>query len=172
MKTSTLLAFWCMQMAWLFSYAQSNEIISTLNASGGNYTNENYQFEWSIGEMASVRLLNGNSFMVTEGFCQPLVGSNIANERLNALAPLRIFPNPAKTDLYVQSAGPFEGLAEMVITDMAGRPCYSKIIFMHEQWKERIGIHYLPPGKYFITLHFKKDFPSKPRFYSIGWIKL
>jgi hypothetical protein len=172
MKTSTLLAFITMQMAWAFSSGQQKEIVSTLNVSGGNYANENYQFEWSIGEMASVRLLSGNTFWVTEGFCQPLVASNIANERLNALIPVRVFPNPAQTDLYIQGSGPIEGLAEMVITDIAGRPCYTKMIFMQEQWKERIDVHYLPAGKYYLTIHLKKDFLSTFRSYNIGWIKL
>jgi len=52
-------------------YAQSPGSF-VLNSSGGNSTNQNITYEWSIGEMALVESMFGLDYSLTNGFLQPL----------------------------------------------------------------------------------------------------
>lgn len=147
---------------------QPNELPSVTNTSGGSRFHANYQFEWSIGELPSIQTRMENGVVLTEGFCQPLltIGKYARPTWSN---PVRVYPNPARNELYVQGMPSYQGMAEMVITDLAGHPLRTYLILVHEQWKEKIDISNLPKGKYFLKIYPKKIAvpPS-----STGWVKL
>jgi len=67
---------------------------------------------------------------------------------------LVIYPNPASTDLYIQSEAGFNNLLEISILDMTGRILTRESIFRFENGNSvRLDISYLNQGMYFIRVH-------------------
>ena len=142
------------------------------NASGGASREGNYSFEWSVGEMSSIKTRSGGSLLLTEGFCQPLVNLFTPNEILNAADLFQLYPNPAKQEIYLTGKMPNAGMGELSIHDIYGRKLRSKTILLHEQWKEKINVSDLAPGKYYFRIQFKKESSSRILQANLGWIKL
>lgn len=152
--------------------AQETRIQQVLNASGGSAREGNYSFEWSIGEMSSVKTYSGGSVLLTEGFCQPLVNMFTPIENISAADLFQVYPNPARQEIYLIGNIPTAGMGELSIHDIYGRRLRTKTILLHEQWKEKINISDLAPGKYYFRIQFKKESSSRILQTNLGWIKL
>jgi hypothetical protein len=152
--------------------AQEIRMQQVFNASGGTAKEGNYSFEWSVGEMSSIKTYTGGSLLLTEGFCQPLLNLFTSNEILNAADLFQLYPNPAKQEIYLIGNIPNAGMGELSIHDVYGRKLRSKPILLHEQWKEKINVSDLSPGKYYFRIQFKKESSSRILQANLGWIKM
>ena len=63
-----------------------------VNATGGDFKNNDFSLEWSLGEV-SISTLQSNGNFLSEGFLQPNLPGSVATIDL-ADNPLDVFPNP------------------------------------------------------------------------------
>lgn len=153
-------------------HSQDPIIQQVLNASGGFASKSNYSFEWSIGEMASVKTWSGDSLLLTEGFCQPLLSLFSSPGNSSSADLFQVYPNPANEEIYIKGIVSNPGIGELSIHDISGRKIRSKRILLNEQWKEKIYINDLPPGKYLFRIQYVKESSNRIVQQTLRWIKL
>lgn len=138
-------------------FAQDNAAQSVINSSGSYYNSEKYLFEWNVGEMSSVQSIGVRSFLLTEGFLQPMtnnifgIGYNSRLEYFNT----RAFPTPAHNEVFLQFRVPGYGKATITFQDVLGRPVSHQTIYLNGQSIEKISISTLASGQYYLIINYK-----------------
>ena len=117
-----------------------------VNTTGATVKNDNYIFEYSVGEISITSLsASGNSSFITQGLLQPNVkvitpGCNIVNDTIN------YFPNPVKTVLSI--VGRLDWITSYHIYAADG-----KLVRIANFVSNQINMYGLPGGAYFIKLY-------------------
>ncbi len=109
-----------------FTFALSAQTIVTptvINASGGSTSAAYYQYEWNVGESASIETLSSPSLIVTTGLLQagttdPAV---VNTSSLWGSEEIKILPNPVVTQLEVDFFSKQSGKIAMLLLDESGR---------------------------------------------------
>ena len=93
----------------------------TLNATGGTGTIGSTEFDWSIGEMTLVSTFTTSGVIVTQGVLQPsdaMEGIPVNNALKDQL---KVFPNPASTEVNIQYTAQTQGTLAYRLLDMNGK---------------------------------------------------
>ena len=164
-----LLGGLCMNV--LEAHAQSF-LHDVKNAAGGSFSNENYYWEWNIGELTGVKTVQSNGLTVTEGFCQTLFYPLRLDqtERNNQRKQFQLFPVPCQKELFVLSRMSTQVNADVIIVDDAGRIQLRQLLFLNNETKAALNTSQLPTGHYKIVLRFK-DLSGVGQTYSYDIIK-
>ncbi|HKZ67306.1 MAG TPA: T9SS type A sorting domain-containing protein [Chitinophagaceae bacterium] len=140
-------------------YAQSISS-SVINVSGGT-SNRDYQFEWSIGEMALVnQMQSGNQVIVSNGFLQPyiLFPGTFYGQGQFAAEEIRIFPNPASRFVEINFFTKQKGLVTCAFYDVLGKKIYAQQIMCNGvDLIHRIPLTNLPSGSYLLQIILEAD---------------
>ncbi len=148
-------------MVWLMLfYAGSVSTQYAINCAGGQYFSNQNNFQFSVGEAASLTLFSiNNQFYATSGVLQPDPFLINFNTELNVDA-LGLFPNPAITIIQLSSKN--SKLHFKILNAEA------KILMAGIWVGKPIQIDHLPQGFYVIRLSDSENSTSK----SIKFIKI
>lgn len=93
-----LLTFFCVS---LFARGQESDL-QLITTAGGNFTNQNLQVSWSLGELnvASYEMAN---LMVSQGFHQSISTTTSTVTFGSDIINIKTFPNPAHTLLTIEA---------------------------------------------------------------------
>jgi hypothetical protein len=101
-------------------YAQSANLVGV---AGDNYSNTNYQLNWSIGETLTETYQNGTN-VLSQGFHQNTY--SVVSVENNSNIDLRVYPNPT-TDLIMVDFNQYENASYVLtIIDLNGKVLHSK----------------------------------------------
>ena len=101
-------------------YAQSANLVGV---AGDNYSNTNYQLNWSIGETLTETYQNGTN-VLSQGFHQNTY--SVVSVENNSNIDLRVYPNPT-TDLIMVDFNQCENASYvLIIIDLNGKVLHSK----------------------------------------------
>lgn len=145
-----------------FTYALQAQTVTpqVMNAGGGSVTNAYYQYEWSVGETASIETLSSPFLTVTTGLLQQ--GTNAPAEvntaNLWGSDEIKIFPNPVETKLEINFLSKQSGKVSMLLMDDAGKVVSKKELQYNgnghiEQW----DMSAVAKGGYFISITLKPN---------------
>jgi len=113
MKKNNLLTIFIL-VVFTSSYAQNFELIST---SGDSFKNENYQIDWSIGEVA-IETYTNDSNILTQGLHQSTY-TVLAVEDNAIKLNMSVYPNPA-TDIVNVKAENLDAY-QLILSDVNGK---------------------------------------------------
>lgn len=148
-------------LLWLMlSYGGVGVTQYAINSAGGQHFGDKNNFQYSVGEAASLTLYSINqSFYATTGVLQPDPFLINFNNELIDYAP-GLFPNPALVSIQFLSAK--SGLHFKIMNAEAK-------ILMSGIWEGRpVYVDHLPPGFYVIRV----SDPDNSKFKSIKFIKI
>ena len=151
---------------------------NVINCSGNSFQKNNFQVEWSIGEVPLVSQMDApqSSLVITNGFLQaytldlnPFSMGNIFTSH-----EVRIYPNPATEYVEVNFLTLQKGKVSLRLYDAAGKTVYAGettsygIDLIH-----RIPVKNLAAGTYslYITLNSLRGYFSKTGVYKIVTIQ-
>ena len=125
-KTIFVLSMYC-SMGSL--HAQTN-LQQVMNSSGQSFKNNHYQVDWSIGELALVNTMQGNStkgdYLLTNGFLQPFAAYFKRPDNKFGSDEIRILPNPVVDRVQIEFQTALPGQVSFSISDAAGQILYTK----------------------------------------------
>ncbi len=130
---------------------------ATINTGGGNYVQGNYQFEWSIGESASIETFqNSFGYILTTGVLQPFTDRVEINNFLTtawASDEIAIYPIPThnilEIDLKIREKGP----VTIQLIDNGGRLVFQKKVFyMISNGLQKLDLTGLVAGSYYLQV--------------------
>jgi hypothetical protein len=158
-KTITITALF-----FFFYYSNAQSIApSVLNAAGGSFKQDYYQFEWSIGELSLIGEMasSNNSFVITNGFIQPFI-QYPANHNTNNIFgndEIKVFPNPASSYVEINFLTKQKGRITLSFYDGSGKKIYTATDWYYGVGMiKRIPVSKLPNEVY--MLHVDLD-PSE-----------
>jgi len=93
----------------------------TLNATGGTNIIGANEFDWSIGEMTLVSTFTSSGVIVTQGVLQPSDATEGVPDNSALKDKLKVFPNPASTEVNIQYAALTQGTLAYRLLDMNGK---------------------------------------------------
>lgn len=154
MKTILLIGF--LSIFTIFCSAQ-RITPSVINAGGGYFSNSNYTFEWSIGELSIIETMITPKVSLTNGFLQPLPPLFILTSNLYVVASNIITPNADGTnDTWVVKDLDRYAENEVTIINRAGRVLY-KVKNYQNDWKGDFNGKPLAEDTYYYMLTLKKN---------------
>ncbi len=115
MKKPTLFVLVMIMCLWGLSQTTSPEVISS---SGDHFTGTTSQMSWTIGEIQTATLVNGQTTM-TQGFHQPYLMVT-ALEDLKESLQVRVFPNPTTNFLNIEFGESTERIG-LALIDASGK---------------------------------------------------
>jgi len=146
--------FFCFLIAGLFSEAQSVSP-STINVTGQSATFDNYQFEWSVGESASIITSSNSNLVITSGVLQSTATAQAAPNTANTFLPgeIKIYPNPTRDIVEINILHRIAGKNKLELFDSRGRKVMEKQFEyngtgMVEKW----DLSKLAAGQYFLSI--------------------
>lgn len=142
----------------LFTHVLSAQVTVTplaINAGGGTAVSSYYQYEWSVGETASVETLSSPSLIVTTGLLQAGTGTpaSVNTANLWGKEEVKILPNPVVTQLEVDLLSKQSGQVTMLLIDASGRTMGKKEFRYYgtghiEKW----NMSAFANGQYFLSI--------------------
>ena len=153
MLISTLLLF-------IFARGQSVQA-SVINVSGGTYSNQDYSYEWSIGELVLVNEMKDadNKYVLTNGFLQPFTRSENASKppAVFRQQEFRVLTNPVKDVLRVQLITSHPGRLMLCVYDGRGNiAAYQELSVSASGTTENVNMRGLANGTYFLKASFNE----------------
>lgn len=129
----------------------------TLNMGGGAAKAGYYQFEWSIGEGASVNTFSNNStLMVTSGVLQPFTGLVAGNNVVSAAwakDEIAVFPVPTHATLEIDLKLATTGKLSLQVFNASGNLLLTKLIdYDQTNSIQKLDLSALPAGMYFLNV--------------------
>ena len=124
---------------------------TVLSTNGGYATNGDLSLEWTMGELASSTLSNGN-LMITEGFQQGgdiFIGVETVAHGLG----LNIYPNPTSDIVHLSWTGPIEKDLTMIILDAAGKQVLNGVLTTSTLKEHIIDMNGFSKGTYHLMLN-------------------
>ena len=118
---------------------------SVINTNGGQFSNNDFSLEWSIGEVVVTSLQSGSNIL-TQGFIQPNLPNSVYNIDLND-PNLLVFPNPFTNRINIIDNNNSNHLWNLKLYNSEGK-------FLLEKTKVNyVDLEYLSNGLYFIVLN-------------------
>ena len=153
MKLFFLLVFSCFSVS---GFSQSINT-ATINIGGGNYSQGYYQFDWSIGESASIETFQINyAYLYTTGVLQPFTDKVAINNFLTqnwANDEIVIYPVPTHTTLEIDLKIREEGPLNIKIVDQNGRIVFQKRFFyLITNGLQKLDLSGLVAGQYYLNV--------------------
>ena len=128
---------------------------SIINASGGSNTLSNGIFDYSIGEMTVISTHSTSDITVTQGLLQMEATSLGVSDQLFTDQNLRIFPNPVKTELFLQPAMDGSGELSVQLFDLQGRHILQKDFFLQTgSERQQLDLSALQEATYMLNVQF------------------
>ena len=163
MKNFTLVLLFIIVCGKTFSQSTQPCVI---NSSGGEYANDSYSYEWSIGELVLVNEMvsSDGTYILTNGFLQPYTGNG------NPLYPpwvfrnheIRLLNNPVKNTLGVQLTTNATGRLKLKVYDERGYlKYYTEMNVSSAMVTQSINMMSCANGNYFLKAEFTSNDQSK-----------
>lgn len=131
---------------------------STVNSTGGSTVVSGNTYEWSVGETVMTHTATAGNTVLTHGVLQPIIVSDDTTQHIDdtpglTAAQIRVFPNPAEQQIYIQPAlKPYAKLSYTLI-DLQGRTILQDTVTLHRgNEKVDIPIHHLAAGGYVLRV--------------------
>lgn len=142
----------------LSSLKEYSQELRVINSAGGSDLCQDILFDWSFGEMISVRTLYSNSdFMVTSGFLQSRIDTF---EKFLPIGPgdtnrIMAGPNPTHSLVTIRSTIAATGKILIRITNSNGQ-LIKQYEELHEslKYQKQLNISALPSGTYILFISF------------------
>lgn len=136
---------------------------STLSSCGSSktFTSQNgnqYHLQQSFGQQSVIGLSQYNNYFLRQGFIQPFSGSiqSIENQNL----PLKIFPNPFSSDIFILFTEEVPEILYVTVSDLNGKIVYFKKF--EPALELTLNLAYLAPSIYILKVNTAdKCFHSK-----------
>lgn len=129
---------------------------STINAGGNTAQISNYQFDWSIGEGASIADFGNDNFLITTGVLQSSYFKtiNFDSFRLEWSADeVSIYPIPTRNNLTVALKTEVKGLATYQLSNLSGHVLETRTIsYQNLGHSEQFNLSSLAPGVYYLEI--------------------
>jgi len=107
------------------------EVQQVINASGGTSLDQDYSFDWSIGELALVNNMESpdNRFRLTNGFLQPYSILTYHKEKSYfEKLDIRVYPNPTKGPVAIDFFTMQKGMIALTVVNDGGKVIYQESI--------------------------------------------
>ncbi len=111
---------------------------------------DNPQLQWTLGEVATT-ILKGGGYTLAQGFQQP-IESFATNTSEPLLSGLSIFPNPAKSEVWLNLIPPERERVNVQILNMLGQEAVHTVIANADSYPLRFDLANLPSGIYLIRV--------------------
>ena len=132
-----------------------------INSTGGSSENKGYIIEWSVGELSSVNQMKAEdgSYILTNGFVQPMQVSYNNFRTYVSSDNIRIFPNPTIDILEIDFLQHISGKIKIQLSNNAGQVRYTNEIMVHGfGFIEKINMKSFAKGNY--TLFLQRIIPG------------
>ena len=159
-KATLLLALF---MATFFTRAQS-VFPCTINISGQSFNSGNYQFEWSVGESASIITLTSSNLVVTSGILQSFVAYQPEHNTATNFLPgeVKIYPNPTKDIIEINMLLALAGKSNLQLYDLQGRKLMERQFdYLGLGSIEKWDLRHLAAGQYLLNLQLVNPVTGK-----------
>lgn len=135
-----------------------------LSPAGATFFAEEFNVQWSIGEQEISTDTIDDSFIITQGFNQPLIicnpctediGIHISEEEVHEISDwIFVFPNPVGTQLQLETKITFSGLGYIAILDGTGRVMRLESIseITTDISTRTINVEGYLPGRYYLKI--------------------
>ena len=128
-----------------------------VNSSGNMYSQNDFIFEWSIGELALVETMINGNIILTNGLLQPVLPIHMITERFIVFPTNILSPNgDGSNDFWVIKDLEKFPDNELRIFDSAGRVLYHTRNYMNN-WKGTLDNAPLAEGTYYYVLALSKE---------------
>ena len=132
----------------------------TVNAGGGGFKNDQFQVEWSIGELARIdsRVSDDRTFLVTQGILQPEHGRQLimVSDPGFAAGEVRILPNPVRTLLQVQFSLRQAGKIRSLLFGTRGEQVFrNEFHYYGYGYTQSINMMQLAAGTYYLYVELE-----------------
>jgi hypothetical protein len=128
---------------------------STINISGHSASFDNYQFEWSVGESASIITTSNGNLIVSTGVLQSFVANSHSNTAVITWLPyeIKVYPNPTKDFIEINILHNLKGTEKLVLYDVNGRKLMEKQFEYSGSGRiEKWDLSKLAAGSYFLNI--------------------
>ena len=130
---------------------------ATVNIGGGNYVQDSYQFDWSIGESASIATFqNSFGYLLTTGVLQPFTDRIEINNYLTltwASDEIAIYPIPTHTFLEIDLKIRHQGPVTFQLIDNSGRLVFQKkVYYIISNGLQKLDLSGLVAGTYYLNV--------------------
>lgn len=106
-----------------FSLKAQESNLQLVSSAGDSYQNENYQLDWSIGEIA-VATFSGESQILTQGFHQGSLEISTLINQTDLEISMKIYPNPTSSYIHLTTEANKQRL-KVYITNLNGTTIFS-----------------------------------------------
>ena len=139
-----------------FSFSQTINT-ATVNVGGGIYFRGYYEFDWSIGESASIETFQSSfGYLLTTGVLQPFTEKiDITNFLTHVWASdeISIYPIPTHSTLEIDLKIREKGTVSLQLVDQLGRPVFKKRIdYMITNGLQKLDLSGLVAGTYYLNV--------------------
>jgi len=157
MKHLFLISFFCLSIVCCFAQqVLSPEVIAS---QGGTFQSPTLEVSYTVGEMAAINTITGNSFILTQGFHQPDKFVVITVNEIDSDLGLLVFPNPANAELNIKLNIARNQQFKVECFDAAGRLIGTPFQINHLPGEQNylFNISGLAPGAYLLRLSDAKS---------------
>lgn len=168
MKKLILLS--CILTGNVVTHVQAQSIERQVIASlGGSYSGSDLQADFTVGESVTTTLAEG-SFILTQGFQQPLREGSSAIEQHQVAVDYRLYPNPATGSITLELNSKAQATIKVMITDITGRVLYQDNtgIPIYPAYKQTFDISTFAAGAYVLSI---KDTTKGQLIHGLKFIK-
>lgn len=164
-----ILLFWIMTgttVVHIQAQSIERQVIASL---GGSYSGSDLQADFTVGESVTATLAEG-SFILTQGFQQPLKEGISGIERHEVTVDYRLYPNPATGSITLELNSQAKATIKVMITDITGRVLYQDKTEAHiyPAYKETFDISTFAAGAYVLSI---KDATNGQLIHGLKFIK-
>ncbi|WP_169472299.1 gliding motility-associated C-terminal domain-containing protein [Pedobacter hiemivivus] len=141
-------------------YAQSVGA-AVVNSSGNTYTQKDFTYEWSVGELALVETMINRQVSITNGVLQPIV-SNLVIAAGPLIFPINILtPNgDGVNDVWVIKDLEKFPENEVTVFDRSGRTVFQTKNYQND-WTAYLSGRLLTEGTYYYVIKLKRNAKSE-----------
>lgn len=130
---------------------------ATVNSSGNTYTQKDFTYEWSVGELALVETMVNRQVSITNGLLQPIV-SNLIIANAPLIFPINILtPNgDGVNDVWVIKDLEKFPENEVTVFDRSGRTVFYTKNYQND-WTGYLSGKLLTEGTYYYVIKLKRN---------------
>lgn len=143
----------------LYAFGQSITP-QVINTTGGTYSHDYYNLDWSIGELALVNQMQSSDFIVSNGFLQPFIQYHdlINNDIVFGDGEILILPNPTHDILEIDFRSRQIGEVVLRLYDALGRVLVTNSFYSYGFGQiEKINLTAAKIGTYFLRIELKPE---------------
>lgn len=155
-----------MAVLWIYNPVSAQSIAPfTINVGGGIYASGYYQFDWNIGEGASIATFQGDTaaLLVTTGSLQPFTEKAETNNLLSAVITskdVKLFPVPTHAVLEVDLKMDAIGKVTLHVLDQAGHIVLTKQVdYYRTNSIQKLDLTNLTNGLYYLNILLEATAP-------------